>query len=111
MIQIGRIHQHQTPARTHFFMEWLEWRGIKKSEFARMVGVDKSLVTKWASGNMPTSKNIMTIAEQLNIEPNDLFRHPNDDWLTRFFEGRKQDEIDRIKIMLEAAFPKTGTDD
>jgi len=74
-----------------------------------MVGVDKSLVTKWASGNMPTGKNIMTITEQLNIEPNDLFRHPNDDWLTKFFEGRKQDEIDRIKIMLQAAFPKTGT--
>jgi transcriptional regulator with XRE-family HTH domain len=33
-------------------------------------------------------------------------RHPDDDWLTKFFHhGRSADEVERMKKTLEAAFP------
>jgi hypothetical protein len=38
-------------------------------------------------------------------EPAALFRHPDDDWLARFFRGKSEEERYRIRQILEAAFP------
>lgn len=49
----------------------------------------------------------MRIAAALEMEDAaSLLRHPDDDWFAEFFSGRSRDEIHRMKLMLEAAFPR-----
>ncbi|GHH52441.1 helix-turn-helix domain-containing protein [[Pseudomonas] boreopolis] len=57
-------------------------RLIEQSEFnaaevAREVGVDKSTVSKWMSGERtPTMKNLMDLADLLGVEMRDLWEGP-----------------------------------
>ena len=38
-------------------------------------------------------------------------RHADEDWLTKFFGDRSADEVERMKKMLEAAFPPKSKGD
>ena len=86
-------------------------RQVKPAELAREIGVDKSLVSRWLDEEKPT-----TPGKEWQVklgaffgggaDPIDVFRHPDDDWFSRFFQGRSRDELDRMKQLLEAAFPQ-----
>ena len=93
-------------SRLHYIPEWAESRRITQAEIARELGVDKSAVSRWFKGSLPLEKHVVAVAELLSVEPNDLFRHPDDDWMARFLQGRTREEQERIKATLEAAFPK-----
>jgi transcriptional regulator with XRE-family HTH domain len=110
MAQPTRIHQAKTPKRIHYIVEWAERRGLKQSEVTASLGVDKSTVSRWFSGQVPTDKYIHALAGLFELEqPSDLFRHPDDDWLSRFFRDRTEAERDRAIQILRAAFPVTET--
>ena len=113
MSNIERIHQGKTPKRTHFIREWAEKRQMSQAELSRQTGADKSLVSRWFNkGMIPSEKNLETIAAAFHIEVASLFRDPSDDWLSRFFAQRSQEDRDRARQILEAAFPSdqlTGT--
>lgn len=79
---------------------------MSQADIAREIEADKSLVSRWYSGSTPSEENQRKLAGLFQCETESLFRHPNDDWLTRFFRGRTADEIERAKAMLEAAFPR-----
>jgi hypothetical protein len=69
--------------------------------------VDKSQVYRWLKGQMPQAAMQARIAAALEMEDAaSLLRHPDDDWFAEFFSGRSRDEIHRMKLMLEAAFPR-----
>lgn len=75
--------------------------------------VDKSQVYRWLKGQLPHADMQERIAALFQIEPEALLRHPDDDWLSRFFSGRDAAERDRIKKAMELAWPpkRTGTAD
>ena len=103
--------QKESPAgsvhRLHFIVEWAERRDLSQADLMRLTGANKGTVSRWFSGSVPRDDYIPPLLEALSLEePADLFRHPDDDWITRFLRGRTTDEIDRIRTMLEVAFPK-----
>ena len=109
---VTRIHKQANPPLIHYLMEWIEHRGLRQADVVRALGVDKATVSRWCRGDMPENKNLGPLIEYLQLEaPSDLFRHPNDTWLRRFFEGRSQEEIEHIQKSLEVTFPKrNGTE-
>lgn len=111
MPNVVRIRPQKQPRRPHYIPEWAEHRGFKTQvELAEELGIDKSTVSRWYNGSSPGIKHQEALAELFNCDPESLFRHPDDDWLARFFKERSREEVQRAKVMLEMAFPKTGTD-
>ena len=105
---VTRIHHRATPNRPHYIVEWAEKRGMRQADLAEALSADKSVVSRWFNGSTPAEHWQAKLALLFNCEPEALFRHPDDDWITKFFKGRSADEIERIKATLEAAFPKAG---
>jgi transcriptional regulator with XRE-family HTH domain len=99
------------PRRPHFIPAWAERRHLSQADLARELGADKGLVSRWFNGSTPGVEWQERLAALFHCEPEDLFRHPNEDWLKRFFDGRSEEEIEHIKRSLEVTFPKkSGTD-
>ena len=111
MAQRTVIHAGKTPPRIHFISEWAERRQLSQADIVREVGADKSTVSRWFAGALPTEKYLEPLAGLFGTEVNGLFRHPDDDWMMRFLQNRSIDELNRIRQVLSSAFPKTGTDD
>lgn len=98
--------------RRHFIREWMESREppVQAADLVRADVADKSTVSRWMGGQMPQDAQLEKLGAYFQVDPESLLRHPDDDWMTRFFEGRAKAERDGIKKMLEQAFPpKTGT--
>ena len=107
MPKIEKIHTDKLPIRIHYLVEWLEKRGMIQADLEKIVGCNKATVSKWCSkGALPSEKNLLLIAEALKIEPNDVFRHPDDDWLSKLFADHKKEDAERLKIIIENAFPR-----
>jgi transcriptional regulator with XRE-family HTH domain len=79
---------------------------MKQADLARELGVDKSVVSRWYHGTSPGTEWQAKLAALFHCEEESLFRHPDDDWMARFFRNRKREEIERMKQMLELAFPE-----
>lgn len=110
MAKEPRIHILKQPRRPHFIKEWAERRQLSQADLARELGADKSLVSRWFSGSTPGVEWQERLAALFHCEPDALFRHPNDDWIRRFFEGRSDEEIEHIRKSMEVTFPKrSGT--
>lgn len=81
----------------------------------RETGADKGQVSRWLKGSSPGRDWQLRLAayfsgDEHSPDPDLIFRHPDDHWMRRFFEGRSREEVERIKKSLEVTFPKTGTD-
>lgn len=101
-----RIHKGKQPRRPHFIQEWAELRGFEsQADLAEALGADKSVISRWYKGATPGDDWQGALADLFGTEPDGIFRHPNDDWISRFFRDRSREEFDRMKTMLEAAFP------
>jgi transcriptional regulator with XRE-family HTH domain len=100
------IHTDKAEARVHFIAEWLEHRGLSQADIVREIGVNKGTVSKWCSGALPGEDNLRTLAAFLEVEPVELFRHPQDDWITRFFMNRSTEQLKQMVATLNAAFPR-----
>lgn len=108
MTKVEKIHASKQPRRPHYIEEWAMRRNLKAIDLAREIGADRGLVSRWYAGGSPGVEWQEKLAAFFDIEPESLFRNPDEDWLKRFFDGRKKDEIERIKATLEAAFPKAA---
>jgi transcriptional regulator with XRE-family HTH domain len=105
--KVTRIHEDKNPRRIHFIAEWIDKRGLKQADVVRALGVDKATVSRWCSGYVPENKNLGPLVKFLQLEaPSDLFRHPDDTWMSRFFEGRTREELEHIRRSLEVTFPR-----
>jgi transcriptional regulator with XRE-family HTH domain len=93
--------------RDHFIPEWAEKRNQIQADIVRATGADKATVSRWFSGNMPQDKYLDALVACLELDDREsLFRHPDDDWMARFLRGRSEEEKERIRTMLLAAFPQ-----
>jgi transcriptional regulator with XRE-family HTH domain len=106
MNKIVQIHAGKQPRRPHYIREWADLRGLKAVEIARAIDADKSLVSRWFGGATPTVDYQERLGALFGTTPEGLFRHPDDDWLTRFFADRSREEVERIKATMETAFPR-----
>jgi transcriptional regulator with XRE-family HTH domain len=110
MDKIASTHAGRQPRRPHHIADWAEYRGFRQADIADQIGADKSVVSRWFKGTTPGVEWQEKLAALFHCDPESLFRHPNEDWLKRFMERRSMEEIERIKKILEAAFPRhTGT--
>lgn len=103
-----RIHQGKEARRRHYLAEWMELRGVKPADITEAIGADKSLISRWLNkGVLPGKNYLEALAGFLGAEEGAaLFRHPDDDWLARFFRERNEADRARARAILEAAFPK-----
>lgn len=103
---VTMIHKGKQPRRPHYIQAWAESRNLRPVDLATELGADKGSVSRWYAGASPGIEWQEKLAALFHIEPESLFRHPDDDWWTRFFADRSRDEIERMKATLEAAFPR-----
>lgn len=106
MNEIVTIFPHRQPNRPHFIAEWAELRNMRQTDLARELNADKSVISRWFKGATPSAEWQEKLAALFGCDRESLFRHPSEDWIKRFFEGRSQEEIMRIQATLEAAFPR-----
>ena len=121
-----------TAPRRHFIKEWLDVREMKPKDFLRQLNdvdtslpsIDKSQAYRWIDGQMPQKRFLTRVAWALSIftmdsdgtqepdpDPEGIFRDPNLDWFARQVRGRSDDEVKRLRRLVENAFPpRTGTD-
>lgn len=74
---------------------------------AERTGLDKSQISRWVNNvTKPQDAQLERLAAFFQVDPESLLRHPDDDWMKRFFDGRQKAERESIKEMLERAWPK-----
>jgi transcriptional regulator with XRE-family HTH domain len=105
MADVIKIHANKQPRRPHYIAEWAAKYGLRQKDLVKELGADKSTVSRWYRGASPSEDWQAKLSALFHCEPESLFRHPDDDWMSRFLKGRSQEEIERMKAMLEAAFP------
>ena len=111
MSNVTRIHNMKQGRRPHFISDWCEKRGLSQADLAKKLSADPGLVSRWYKGSTPSAEYQEKMAALFDCEVESLFRHPDDDWMTKFLKGRSSEEVDRVKILLETAFPRRdGTD-
>ena len=104
------IHRSRQPRRPHHIEDWAKRREMSQADIAREIGADKSVVSRWFNGTTPGVEWQTKLAALFQLDdPEALFRHPDEDWISRFFANRKREEVEKMKQMLELAFPRTGT--
>ncbi len=111
MAQIVKIHASKQPRRPHFIKEWAAKRRLSQADLARELDADKSIVSRWFAGATPGVEWQAKLAALFSVEPDSLFRHPDDDWLHALFLKRKalkellvqrtEPELDRIRQVAE----------
>ena len=95
------------PRRPHHIQDWAERLGYRQTDLCNALGVQKSLVSRWYAGATPSVQWQKALAILFGCSIEALFRHPDEDWLVRFCAERTEQEIQRIKATLEAAFPRS----
>jgi hypothetical protein len=100
-----KIDATKQPRRPHYLREWMERRQITAAELARQSGASKGVISRWLDGASPSQEWHDKLRDFFHAGKEGIFRHPDDDWFTQFFEGRSREEIERIKRTLEVAFP------
>lgn len=107
---IPQIHKGKTPIRRHYLVEWAAKFDMKQADVARATGADKGLVSKWFKGVLPGEAYLEQLAALFHTERDALFRHPDEDWLAKFFRDRLHGEEERKRALriLNEAFPKSS---
>lgn len=101
------IHKSRQPNRPHYVPAWAERRGLRQSDIAEAIGVDKATVSRWFSGSTPSEPAQIALARLFECDDREaIFRHPDDDWMARFFSRMSDEHRERARNMLEAAFPE-----
>lgn len=103
---IPTIHKSKQPRRPHYVREWAEKRGMRPVDLATELDVDKSQVTRWYQGSTPNEESLAKLGALFGVEPESMFRDPDEDWLARLLRGRDREEIQRIITTIETAFPR-----
>lgn len=63
--------------RRIYLAEWRERRGLTQKQLGDRLGVAGLSVSRWERSTALLNTNVMAaVAEALNIEPQDLYRHP-----------------------------------
>lgn len=105
-----RIYTGRQPRRPHYLAKLMERYNVSRMDIITSLEVDKSLISRWLDENKPATPSNDWAAKLGQFfgqghDPVDIFADPDVDWMTRFLRNRTPREVERIKAMLEAAFP------
>lgn len=112
--------------RRHCLPEWMEERGVSAPKLVELLNenategeglIDKSQVYRWMKGQLPHAPTQERIARVLNIvnpitgkvDPKLLQSHPSQAWIYAKVSNRSDDELRRMREVLDAAFPDDRT--
>jgi hypothetical protein len=103
------LHQRQ-PRRPHYLAKYMERHGVRRTEIIGATGVDKASLSKWLAPVRPATPspewaNRLGEFFERYGGPVDIFVDPDVAWFARMIQGRSPDEVERMKKMLELAFP------
>ena len=110
--EVAEIYTRRTPRRPHYLADWMDRRGKTRRDLIEELGADKTQLSRWLDDEKPTTPGPDWAAKLGRYfaaegdDPIDIFTHPDNDWMTRFFDGRRLEEIERIKLTMETAFPR-----
>lgn len=90
--------------RRHFIAEWCEYKGKRQADICRDIGASKGLVSKWFAGAMPREKWLTELAKYFDVEVTDLFKHPSDDWISKFLQNSTPQQRDQAIQILKTIF-------
>ena len=96
------------PQRPHFLDEWMDAKTVTASQLAAQTGLNKGTISRLLSGTSPQKDTQAKLAKFFGTTAEALFRHPDEAWFVEFFAARSREEIERMKIVLETAFPRPG---
>lgn len=64
--------------RRIYLVEWRDARGLTQKQLGDRLGVSDLTVSRWERGASLLSTDVLAaVAEALNAEPTDLYRHPD----------------------------------
>jgi DNA-binding XRE family transcriptional regulator len=91
-----------------FIQEWRELRGYSQEELANMIGTTKASISRWETDERdPTMKVLGALADALEIEIADLFRHPTspscDSLLRKLPKDKQLGAIEFVKTYLKVS--------
>lgn len=112
MSNVTNIHADKTPIRLHYIVEWAEKRDMSQADVGRATGADKALVSRWFGGMVPKQDYLEKLAGIFETDVHGLFRHPDDDWLAKFFRDKTEEQKEHAIEMLRLLFKekdRTGT--
>lgn len=95
-------HHDDDSRRIHYIPEWAERRNLQQSDIVREIGADKGLVSRWFKGVLPSKDYLDKLANLFAIDRGGLFRHPDDDWLYKYFRDKTEQQKERAIRILKA---------
>lgn len=107
---LAQIYAGRQPTRPHYLAQLMERYNVNRADIVEELGVDKSQLSRWLDEDRPSTPS-REWAKRLGEffgkghDPVDIFVDPDVDWLSRLLKDRSPDEKERIKAMIEAAFP------
>lgn len=107
---LAQIYANRQPRRPHYLAQLMERYGVTRAEIVEAIDVDKSQLSRWLDEQRPSTPSpewARKLGEFFGKghDTVDIFVDPDVDWMSRLLRGRSADEIERIKAMIEAAFP------
>lgn len=108
MSNVTRIHADKTGPRVNYIPEWAERFNLSQADIIEQIGVDKGTVSRWFNQKAtPTPANLQKLTALFQMEDlTGVFRHPDDDWLTRMFKDKSEAEKARAIELLELHWKK-----
>jgi transcriptional regulator with XRE-family HTH domain len=107
---LAQIYANRTPRRPHYLHALMERHGVTRADIVEALDVDKSQLSRWLDEDRPSTPSpewARKLGEFFGKGHDvvDIFTDPDVDWLSRLLRDRSADEKERIKAMIEAAFP------
>lgn len=89
--------------RRIYLREWRERRDLTQEKLGLRLGVSDVTVHRWEKSQALLNTNVMAaIAEALNIEPADLYRHPDQPSADELLRGAPADVVRDAIAMIDA---------
>jgi transcriptional regulator with XRE-family HTH domain len=86
-----------------FLAEWREHRGLTQEQLAARLGTTHVTVSRWETHKRQPDLNAQAaIAEAMDIEPVDLFRHPDRPSADALLRGQPPEVVDNAMKMILA---------
>lgn len=91
--------------RKLYLQEWREKRGISQEQQADRVDTTKATISRFETGSRkPTTEMLAALADSLEIEPQDFYRHPDtpsaDELLRNAPKAVKEQAITVLQAMI-----------
>jgi transcriptional regulator with XRE-family HTH domain len=89
--------------RRLYLAEWRSARGLTQAQLGDRIDVTDMTISRWERGTAQLNTGVMAaIAEALDIEPADLYRHPDQPSADALLRGQPQSVVDQAITIIEA---------